>query len=122
MLKTLIAGAHQGHRTMSFPQGEPPELPAQFRGLPQIDASKCADGCGGCADACPTEAISINGTLHLDLGRCIFCADCTAACPEGVYTHDYRLATRTRESLVLDGKGLELAHALDARLRKLLGR
>src|SRR5574341_175119 len=108
MLKTFIARAHQGHRTMSFPKGKPPDLPAHFRGFPQIDPAKCVDGCRACADACPTEAISVNGAMQLDLGKCIFCADCTAACPEGAitYTSDYRLATRTREALILEGKEL----------------
>ena len=124
MLKTLMARVHQGRRTTTFPKGETPALPAQFRGLPKIDASKCPDGCRACADACPTDAISVNGSVKLDLGRCIFCSDCTTACPEGAieYTRDYRLATRDRDSLVLDGKTLELASELDARLRKLLGR
>lgn len=124
MLKALIARLHQGHRTMSFPQGKAPELPAHFRGLPALDPSKCRDGCRDCADACPTGAISIEGKLRLDLGRCIFCTECVAACPEGAiaYTSDYRLATRSREALVLEGNGLELAGALDARMRRLFGR
>jgi len=123
MIKTLFARVHQGYRTISFPQGESPKLPEHFRGLPVLDASKCVEGCRACADACPTSAITTD-PLKLDLGRCIFCADCTSACPEGAitYTSDYRLATRSRENLHLDGKGLELASALDTKLRKLFGR
>ena len=124
MIKTILARIHQGHRTISFPEGKPPDLPSHFRGLPVLDASKCIDGCRACVDACPTNALSISPALQLDLGRCIFCADCTAACPGGAirYSRDYRLATRTREALVLGEKGLELAATLDARLRKLFGR
>ena len=46
------------------------------------------------------------------------------ACPEGAirYTQDYRLATRTREDLVLEGQTLELAEALDEKSRRLFGR
>jgi Ni,Fe-hydrogenase III small subunit len=46
------------------------------------------------------------------------------ACPEGAitYSQDYRLATRTREQLVIDGRSLELAEALDEKTRKLFGR
>jgi Ni,Fe-hydrogenase III small subunit/NAD-dependent dihydropyrimidine dehydrogenase PreA subunit len=123
MIKTLFARKHQGYRTMDYPKGAAPALPPHYRGLPQIDPSKCAEGCHACAEACPTEAISVD-PMKLDLGRCIFCSECTAACPEGAitYTSDYRLAVRDRESLVLDGHGLKLAAAMDGRLRKLLGR
>lgn len=124
MFKSIIARAHQGHRTIRFPDGNPPPMPEHFRGKPTVDQTKCPDGCRACADACPTDAISVNGRVAIDLGRCIFCNDCTAACPEGAitYTQDYRLATRSREALVLDGRELELAAALDSQLRRLFGR
>lgn len=124
MIKTLIARAHQGHRTIDFPDGKAPELPVRFRGAPSIDSTKCPDGCRACTDACPTNAITVEPVLRLDLGRCIFCSDCTSACPEGAitYTQDYRLATSSREALIVDEKALELASALDAKLRKVLGR
>lgn len=126
MFKATIARLHQGHRTIRYPDGDPPPLPEHFRGKPVVDQSKCPDGCRACAEACPTDAISVNGGVAIDLGRCIFCNDCTAACPEGAitYTKDFRLATRSREALVLDGRELELklAAALDSQLRKLFGR
>lgn len=124
MIKTLIARVHQGYRTMSFPDGDPPKLPEHFRGLPALDSSKCVEGCRACAEVCPTSAISIDPALKLDLGKCIFCTDCIAACPEGAitYTNDYRLVVRNREDLLLEGQGLNLASALDAKIRKLFGR
>jgi Ni,Fe-hydrogenase III small subunit/formate hydrogenlyase subunit 6/NADH:ubiquinone oxidoreductase subunit I len=124
MLKSLIARIHQGHRTMPYPDGEPPELPEHFRGLPVIDQNRCKTGCRDCADACPTSAIALNGKATIDLGRCIFCVECVQACPEGAirYTQDYTLATRTREDLVLGDRGFKLATALDTKLRKLFGR
>jgi Ni,Fe-hydrogenase III small subunit/ferredoxin len=124
MLKSLIARMHQGHRTMAYPKGEPPQMPDEFRGLPRIDQEKCKEGCRDCADVCPTNAIAVNGKATIDLGRCIFCADCVAACPEKAITltKDYRLATRTREDLILGSEALKLAGALDTKLRKLFGR
>jgi len=51
----------------------------------------------------------------------LFCTDCVEACPEGVirYTQEYRLATRKRDDLLLDGQGLKLAEALDEKSRRL---
>jgi Ni,Fe-hydrogenase III small subunit/ferredoxin len=124
MLEVLLARIQQGHRTLGYPAQEP-TIPDRFRGLPVIDAAKCPQGCRDCADACPTKAITVDGPkLALDLGRCLFCTDCTDACPEGAirYAPEYRLATRTREDLVLEGQTLELARALDEKSRRLFGR
>ncbi|OYV81453.1 MAG: hydrogenase [Planctomycetia bacterium 21-64-5] len=125
MLRILGERLRQGHRTMSYPAGEPPALPDRFRGLPVLDATKCAEGCRKCAEACPTDAIAIvDERPRMDLGRCLFCTDCVKACPEGAitYTRDFRLASRTRAGLVLDGKAFELAEALEEKSRRLFGR
>ena len=124
MLQVSLARLKQGHRTLAYPAVVPP-LPDRFRGLPLIDAAKCPDGCRECIEACPTDALAFEqGRLRLDLGRCLFCADCTNSCPEGAirYTTDHRLATRTRDDLVIDGRSLELAKALDEKSRRLFGR
>jgi Ni,Fe-hydrogenase III small subunit/NAD-dependent dihydropyrimidine dehydrogenase PreA subunit len=124
MLGISLARLRQGHRTIRYPD-QLPTLPDRFRGLPVIDSSKCPDGCRKCAEACPTDAIEINGRgLRLDLGRCLFCTECVEACPEGAigYTQDYRLATRTREDLAFDGRTLKLAEVLDEKTRRLFGR
>ena len=68
---------------MPFPDGPPPELPARFRGRPEIDAGLCRSGCTACAEACPTKAITGGESARIDLGRCLFCTDCVEACPEG---------------------------------------
>ncbi|OGG46232.1 MAG: hydrogenase [Candidatus Handelsmanbacteria bacterium RIFCSPLOWO2_12_FULL_64_10] len=105
----------QGHRTIG---SAPPALPERFRGLPQLDAAKCPEGCRDCEAACPTGAIR-GGAI--DLGRCLFCTECVDACPEGAmkYTSEYRMATRTRDDLVLP---LKPAAALEERTRRLFGR
>jgi Ni,Fe-hydrogenase III small subunit len=99
-------------------------LPDRFRGLPTLPAA-CPEGCRACIEACPTDAIAKDERgLRLDLGRCLFCVECTSTCPEALihFSRDYRLATRTPDDLVLQGQPLALARALDARSRRLFGR
>jgi Ni,Fe-hydrogenase III small subunit/ferredoxin len=124
MLKELLERLRQGNRTMPFPS-DAVTMPDRFRGLPALDAAKCPEGCKECVDACPTDAIRAGqGRLQLDLGRCLFCIDCVKACPEGAisFGQDYRLSVRKREELVLEGKPLELAQALEQKARRLFGR
>ena len=125
MVSLLVARFKQGRRTMEFPAGPAPQLSDRFRGRPVFDASKCPEGCVVCQEACPTQAIQIEDKPCLDLGRCLFCTDCLDSCPEGAisYAHDYQLATRRREDLMLQPETeLKLAEALDGKLLKLFGR
>jgi len=125
MFEVLWARLHQGYRTIGYPDAPPPELPPRFRGRPVIDASKCPAGCRECAAACPTQAITITDTVSVNLGRCLFCTDCVNACPEQAisYSRNYPLAVRQRAHLELEaGRELELARALEGRMRSLFGR
>ena len=124
MLDVLLTRLKQGRRTLPYP-AEAPVLPERFRGLPVLEPEHCRSGCRACADVCPTDAIAANGDgLSLDLGRCLFCTECTQACPEGAirFSRDHRLAARARADLVLNGRPLELARALDEKARRLFGR
>lgn len=124
MFRVSLARLRQGHRTIPYPAQEP-TLPDRFRGLPIVETSKCPDGCQDCADACPTDAITLGSVgFQLDLGRCLFCPDCVEACPEGAIRHsrEYRLAVRKREDLVYDGQTPKLAEALELETRRLFGR
>ena len=124
MLKSWRVRVRQGRRTLPPPERLPP-MPDRFRGLPLLDPRKCVAGCAACVDACPTGALAAGAQgVRLDLGRCLFCAECESACPEGAvrFTTDPRMAARAREDLILDGRELPLARALDRESRRLFGR
>ena len=129
VLDTITHRLKAGCATMAYPDGPAPALPDRHGGALRVDAAKCADGCTACLPVCPTEAITREAgkPVALDLGRCLFCGECVAACPTQaiVQTRDHRLAVRRREDLVLGAPGqeeLRLAAALDAQMKKLLGR
>jgi Ni,Fe-hydrogenase III small subunit/NAD-dependent dihydropyrimidine dehydrogenase PreA subunit len=128
MIKSIFARLQQGHRTGRFPY-EQPILPDRFRGLPIIDHGRCAKGCRACAEACPTGAIKAgDGSLRLDLGRCLFCTECVDACPDGAieFTQDYRLACAKRSELELRSPPAapttDRVLVLTKELRRLFGR
>jgi Ni,Fe-hydrogenase III small subunit len=100
-------------------------LPERFRGAPRIAPELCREGCGDCIESCPFGAIAATASgPRLDLGRCLFCGACAAACPSGVLTfsRDHRLAARRREDLLADAGGHRLATALEGEMRRLFGR
>jgi Ni,Fe-hydrogenase III small subunit/ferredoxin len=124
MFKTLLARARQGHRTMAYP-AEQPYMPPLFRGRPVLEAGKCAGGCTACSDVCPADAIKLASEgPRIDLGRCVFCGDCSAACPESAirFSRDWQLAATERSELRIAGRDVPHIEALSQKLRRLLGR
>ncbi len=124
MPSIFITRLRQGKRTLPFPDAEP-ELPERFRGLPIIDRSLCPSGCDACAEACPTDAIANDDSLAIDLGRCLFCPECSNACPPGAirFSRQYQLAASRRADLVLKtGHSLQLARRLADDIHRILGR
>ena len=97
MFDLLRARLAQGTPTITFPSDES-ALPERFRGRPAIRA-----------DA--------TGRASLDLGACLFSPEEAPA-----YTHDIRLASRTRDGLVSVNGDVEPPSPLQHRMRKLLGR
>ncbi len=123
MLKALSARVAQKHRTIAWPAREP-VLPDRFRGRPLFNPAGCPAGCRRCLDACPVDALSNEGGLRVDLGRCLFCTACREACPAGAISHarDYRLAARKRSELVVGPGSLPPARALAHEMRRVFGR
>lgn len=123
MIEIIKNRLEQGYRTSKFPD-EDPGLPERFRGRPVLRPELCAAGCTACIDVCPTQAVAKPGALSLDMGRCLFCNECTAACPEGAvaFTKDHRLAASRREDLLVAKDEAKLAEALGEEMRRLFGR
>ncbi len=123
ILDVLRTRWHQGRRTIPFPSAEP-SLPDRYRGRPVVQPGRCSDGCSACAAACPTAAIRNQPQLAIDLGRCLFCADCVRACPAGsiAFTRDHRLAGRTRDHLILGSGEPPATRALARQALRLFGR
>ncbi len=93
-------------------------LPHRFRGRPVIaqpHAEVAAE-----ADSPRSEALPEHHGRPLpiiDLGRSVFAPEEAAA-----FSQDYRMATSSRSALLTSDGEIELAHALDHKMRGLLGR
>lgn len=80
--------------------------------------------CGSCRDNCPTGAISLDGGWKVDLGRCIFCMDCSMVCPSACISEadapDYAL---DRTDLVVgpDTDVAAIEKPLDTDVRRMFG-
>jgi Ni,Fe-hydrogenase III small subunit/formate hydrogenlyase subunit 6/NADH:ubiquinone oxidoreductase subunit I len=124
MLKFIRTRLQQGTRTAGFPTGKP-AFPERFRGRPAFDPARCAD-CGKCRAAMPSEFLQIDpdGRPGLDVGGCLFSPEEASACPHGTirFTAEHAMASRSREGLRTENGEIELAGALDQRMRRLFGR
>ena len=125
MPSLVLTRWHQGKRTHRFP-ALPPDLPDRFRGRPQLDPSRCHEGCLACVEACPTHAVQTD-PLRVDLGACLFCPACVDACPDGAltYTTSHQLAASDRAALVVSSARAEAAprvEELGREMRRLFGR
>ena len=125
MLLPFFERYRQGYRTMQFPDAPPP-LPERFRGAMQLESGCCPEACTACREVCPVSAISMrDGVPEIDMGRCLFCPECIAACPEGKikFTQEYRLCARNREALTISaGETVKRAESLEGQRGKMFRR
>jgi Ni,Fe-hydrogenase III small subunit/NAD-dependent dihydropyrimidine dehydrogenase PreA subunit len=124
MVDILLERLRQKSRTSGYPHHEV-TLPAKYRGLPKINREACKTCAGkSCLALCPTEALTCNTTISLDLGRCIFCTECMVACKNKAisFTNDFRMGARERRDLVVSGDELKPVQKLEQKMLKLFGR
>jgi Ni,Fe-hydrogenase III small subunit len=100
MFSAIIARLKQGHRTAPYPR-EPVAMPEKFRGYPTIISGEpCTDDDRSLDKSCPYGALSSAGSISLDMGKCLFCAEC--CCSEAVvFSTDHQLAATKRDQLVV---------------------
>lgn len=53
--------------------------------MPNVNASDCT-ACGACADACPSDAITIGDIAVINKDVCVECGACVDECPAGAMT------------------------------------
>ena len=123
MFDLLKARLAQGKQTSPFPRGET-AFPERFRGRPVLLSAEVLPS-EPTADL-PTELVSEakQGLPVLDLGNCLFSPEEAVLLPHcrTEFTHDYRMASRSREGLVTATGEVEPARALEKRMRSLFGR
>lgn len=120
MFSALIARLKQGHRTMPYPAA-PLQMPERFRGYPVVASLERAAEQQTAAAACPYGAFTPEGGACLDMGKCLFCAECPAGNIE--FASDYQLAVSQRDHLRVSSRA-ERHHAqpLAADLLSMFGR
>ena len=111
MIGNLKILKHQGKQYI--PDVTNVEVPGIFRGRPIISSEKSNEQ--ELKDLCPTNAIGIN-PVSIDMGKCTFCGECAFTFPNKIkFTKDYKIATNTREGLIIK-EGHDTAIELNAHL------
>ena len=122
MFNVLKNRMEQGCKTTRYPKAKV-ELPARYRGRPEIHKDAPEELAASCAEACPQQALDA-GNKTLDLGRCICCGDCERL-SQGkfvTFTQDFEIATAERNQLITDGTLPDLAAHSKKHFKSLFGR
>jgi Ni,Fe-hydrogenase III small subunit len=97
MLQVIKIIQHNGKQFIPDPTTA--EIPAPFRGRPEISNLKVDET--ALINCCPTNAISAN-PVTINLGKCNFCGECAFRFPEKIkFTNDHKIATNKPENLII---------------------
>lgn len=120
MLDFLRTRLRQGTRTVPVASAGA-DLPERFRGLPVLHPAPCGEPRPVPSGLHVRDA---QGRPALDLGACLFSPEEEGCGPAGAvrFSRDHRMATSTRAGLITPTGEVELARALDERMRALFGR
>ena len=126
MLKIIKTRIQQKYRTMAYPDGPPPEIPARFSGMPVIGNS-CSEGGIACKSACPTGAVAITSATKppkIDMGSCLFCRACEKACPDEMihFSRNYQISSTRRENLIVSYDSIQTPLVSDKAAVKLFSK
>jgi Ni,Fe-hydrogenase III small subunit len=90
------------HKQQSIPDLRKAELTPLFRGRPIISRTVTKEEEQTIVELCPTAAIQPS-PCRIDLGKCIFCKECEFALPGKIsFTNDYKIASNSREGLIVN--------------------
>lgn len=126
MLKTKLR-VFRSHGVQYIKHLDAVTLPETFRGRPVLSHGIASEEAARLAAICPSLAIGAE-PLSIDLGRCIFCGECARIAPRHIrFTNDYRMASATREGLIItadsDPTHLEFgAEAVRPEIKQYFGR
>lgn len=105
MIREVLGSAMRKPVTVRYPFVKV-EMPKKFRGKLSFNPTVCI-GCKICERDCPSAAITIRKIADkkfecdIDLGKCIYCAQCVDSCPRKALatTEDFELAQLSRLQL-----------------------
>jgi len=125
-MSTVASHVMRSPVTLEYPEVMP-DLGTRFHGrlalLTKSTGEDLCIGCQACARVCPCGDL-IQIEMHrdeqkqpvidrftIDIGRCIFCGNCTEVCPTNCINmlDDFELADYDRKALVLDKAALSLS-------------